>query len=111
MKKAIALLVGATFASLTLAQTPVPPVQTPRAITPPVDVKPSASANTSTKAEVKTDKGTAGAAVKTGKDAMVKPPKTRKAPKAAANGDVKSEVRGEVKGDAKADMKKADKKP
>lgn len=113
MKKAIALLIGATFAGITLAQTPaptVPPVQTPRATTPPVEVKPSVSANTATKAEVKSDK-TAGATVKTEKDAMAKTPKKPKSAKTVTTGDVKSDVKAEVKGDVKADMKKADKKP
>ncbi|HVE90333.1 MAG TPA: hypothetical protein VNA44_11620, partial [Burkholderiaceae bacterium] len=72
MKKSIALLIGATFAGVALAQTPaptVPPVTTPRAATAPVEVKPAASANTASKADVKTDKAAAGVAAKTNTDA------------------------------------------
>jgi len=117
MKKGIALLIGATFAGVVLAQTPaptVPPVQTPRATTPPVDVKPPVSANASPKAVEKAGNATAGAAVKTDKGATVKASKTpnkAKAPKAVTTGDVKGEMKGEVKANVKADDKKADKKP
>ena len=108
MKKSIALLIGATFASLTLAQTPapsVPPVQTPRAatppavtppaVTPPAEVKPAASGTTATKADAKTDKAATGTAVKTEKTA--KTPNTPKGPKTVTNGG------GTAKGDVKAD--------
>lgn len=115
MKKQIALLIGATFAGVALAQTPVPPVQTPRATTPPVEVKPAASASTTTKADVKTDKAAAGAVVKTEKDARTKTPKKPKGAnevvKSDGKGAVKGEIKAEAKADAKVDTKKGDKKP
>lgn len=115
MKKQITLLIGVAFAGAVLAQTTVPPVQTPRATTPPVEVKPSAAASTATKAEVKTDKAAANVGVKTEKDAMVKAPKKPKGKNEVVKSDGKAAVKGEMKADAKADakvdVKKADKKP
>jgi hypothetical protein len=117
MKKQIALLIGATIAGVAFAQTPaptVPPVQTPRAATPPAEVKPPVSVNASPKAEVKAGNAVASTAVKTDKGATVKASKTTKKPKGpkpVTTGDVKGEMKGEVKANVKADEKKADKKP
>ena len=105
MKKAIALLIGATFAGVTLAQTPAPtpttpPVQTPRAATPAAaDVKPPVQTpRSATPAmENKRDKAVAATTKTQAKVKTRKPRNTKAADKANAKADVKADTKAEVK--------------